>query len=216
MVQKSEIRPLGRPRAYDPEVALERAKDAFYDGGFSGTSLDDLSARTGMNRPSLYAAFGDKRALYLKTLEGDLASKRALMEAALSSGRPLRVVLREIYHAMLDHFLSGDRGPRGCYLVGTAATEAVENPDVREVLASSVRDLDEGFRAAFSAARARGELGAQADPRALALLATSIVHTLALRARAGQPRALLQQVADSAVELLCPGGRPARKPRRRR
>ena len=68
MVQKEETR-LGRPREYDPEVALQRATDAFWDAGFSGTSLDDLSARTGMNRPSLYAAFGDKQALYLKTLE---------------------------------------------------------------------------------------------------------------------------------------------------
>ena len=207
---------MARPRQFDEKRVLRAVRDQFWDAGYAATSLEDLMRVSGLGKGSLYAAFGDKRALYLKTLEGDLASKRALMEAALSSGRPLRVVLREIYHAMLDHFLSGDRGPRGCYLVGTAATEAVENPDVREVLASSVRDLDEGFRAAFSAARARGELGAQADPRALALLATSIVHTLALRARAGQPRALLQQVADSAVELLCPGGRPARKPRRRR
>src|SRR5262249_17102093 len=59
----------GRPRAYDPETALQTAIEAFWQAGYSGTSLDDLSAATGMNRPSLYGAFGDKRALYLKALD---------------------------------------------------------------------------------------------------------------------------------------------------
>jgi AcrR family transcriptional regulator len=188
--------------------------DAFWDAGFSGTSLDDLSARTGMNRPSLYAAFGDKQELYLKTLNEYLAERRTLMVGALSAGRPLRETLRAIYGVMIDRFLAGDRGARGCYLVGTAATEAVENPDVREVLARSVRELDEGFAKAFSAARARGELGADADPRTLALMATGVVHTLALRARAGQSRSSLRAVADSAVELICSSG--ARRPPRKR
>src|ERR1044071_6181888 len=61
-------RPRGRPRAYEPDVALARALDAFWEGGYSGTSLDQLVEATGMNRPSLYAAFGDKQALYLKAL----------------------------------------------------------------------------------------------------------------------------------------------------
>ena len=51
----------GRPRGYEPEVALARALDVFWKDGFAATSLDDLSAATGMNRPSLYGAFGDKR-----------------------------------------------------------------------------------------------------------------------------------------------------------
>src|SRR5262244_3394027 len=167
MVQKEPERRLGRPRAYDPEVALQRAMDAFWDGGFSGTSLDDLSDRTGMNRPSLYAAFGDKQALYLKTLESYRAGRRAAIAAALGAGRPLADTLRAIYYRMLDRFLAGEHGARGCYLVGTAATEAVENPAVRKMLAESMRELDEVFRGAFAAAQARGELSEQADPRGL-------------------------------------------------
>jgi AcrR family transcriptional regulator len=216
MVQKEEARRLGRPRSYDPEVALERATEAFWDAGFSGTSLDDLSARTGMNRPSLYAAFGDKQGLYLKTLESYRAGRRAAIAAALGAGRPLQDVLRAIYARMLDFFLAGEHGARGCYLVGTAATEAVENPEVREMLAGSLGEIDEVFRAAFSAAQARGELGEQADPRALAMFASAVVHTLALRARAGQPRAVLKEVADSAVKLIFSSGGAARKRRRGR
>jgi AcrR family transcriptional regulator len=213
MVQKHEKRRRGRPRAYDPEVALQRAMDAFWDGGFSGTSLEDLSARTEMNRPSLYAAFGDKQALYLKTLDSYRARRRADLTGAFASGRPLRDTLRAIYSWMLDRFLEGDRGARGCYLVGTAATEAVGNPEVREMLAGSLRELDEVFRAAFAAAQGRGELGAEADPKALALLASGVVHTLALRARAGQPRSVLREVADAAVKLICGSGGAKRKSR---
>jgi AcrR family transcriptional regulator len=216
MVQKEEVRRLGRPRAYDPEVALQRAMDAFWDAGFSGTSLDDLSARMGMNRPSLYAAFGDKEALYLKTLDSYRAIRRAAITAVFGSGRSLPDALRELYALMIDRFLAGERGARGCYLVGTAATEAVQNPKVREALAESSRELDEAFRSAFSAAQARGELGKKADPRALAIFASAVVHTIALRARSGQPRAVLRAVADSAVNLICSSGGAAQKRRRRR
>src|SRR5262249_5969886 len=206
----------GRPRAYDPQVALRRATDAFWDGGFSGTSLDDLSARTGMNRPSLYAAFGDKQALYLKTLASYQAGRRAASRAALASNLPLRDALRAIYERMIERFLGGERGARGCYLLGTAVTEAVANPKVREMVAESVQEIDKVFRIAFAAAQARGELGKQTDPHTLAPLASAVVHTLALRARAGQSRAVLRAVADSAVEVLCAGGAVTRRGRRGR
>src|SRR5262245_55977315 len=91
MVQKSapaDARPTrkrrGRPRAYDPETALQNAIDVFWQTGYSGTSLDDLSAATGMNRPSLYAAFGDKRALYLKALDHYWTLGHEAMREALS------------------------------------------------------------------------------------------------------------------------------------
>ena len=64
MVKKEEKRPRGRPRAYDPERAMDRATGAFWRAGYSATSLEDLTAATGMNKPSLYAAFGDKRAFH--------------------------------------------------------------------------------------------------------------------------------------------------------
>jgi TetR/AcrR family transcriptional regulator, copper-responsive repressor len=215
MVQKEERR-LGRPREYDPDVALERAIEAFGEAGFSGTSLDDLSARTGMNRPSLYAAFGDKQSLYLKTLETYLEGRRKAITAALGTDRPLPEALRDLYEHMIDRFLLGEGGARGCYMVGTAATEAVQNPKVREVMAQSLGELDEAFRAAFSAAQARGELGEQADPRGLAMIASSVVHTLALRARSGQPRAVLRALADAAVKLIFFRPEAVRKRRRGR
>jgi AcrR family transcriptional regulator len=213
MVQKGEKRPRGRPREYDPHVALQRAREAFWDAGFSGTSLDDLSDSTGMNRPSLYAAFGDKQALYLKTLKAYHEDRRALLEAIFRPGRPAQESLRAFCGGMIDRFLDGDRGARGCYMVGTAVTEAVGNPQVREILAQASRHLEHVFHRVFAGARDSGEVGPDADPEALAIVATALVHTLALRARSGQPRAALQRVADATLKLIFPARAAPKKKR---
>src|SRR5277367_6135959 len=83
-------RPRGRPRAYRPELALAQARDAFWRDGFAATSLDDLSAATGMNRPSLYAAFGDKQALYVKAYASYRAEVRAAMVDIFKGSLPIR------------------------------------------------------------------------------------------------------------------------------
>ena len=80
----------GRPRAYQPEVALARALDVFWKEGFSATSLDDLSAATGMNRPSLYGAFGDKRELYIKSYESYRERAPQRMGEAFPADLPVR------------------------------------------------------------------------------------------------------------------------------
>src|ERR1700683_5871232 len=95
MVQKKAKQPgvprrRGRPREYDPEQALAKAAESFWKGGYAGTSLDDLVAATGMNRPSLYAAFGDKRDLYVKTLERYQQQSRALSAQLLADSATLR------------------------------------------------------------------------------------------------------------------------------
>src|SRR5256885_16886102 len=83
----------GRPRAYEPEVALARALDVFWKEGFAATSLDDLSAATGVNRPSLYGAFGDKRELYIKSYESYRNRARQRMGEVFSIDAKLRPML---------------------------------------------------------------------------------------------------------------------------
>src|SRR5262249_34114349 len=148
------------------EEALQRATEAFWDGGYAGTSMDELTSRMGINKPSLYAAFGDKKALYLATLEAYKARRRAALIARFSSGRPLRETLHEYFHSMIERYVEGDHGSRGCYLVGTAATQAVSDPEVRELLAGSLREQDRIFENAIRASLERGELGPGTRPEA--------------------------------------------------
>lgn len=196
-------RPRGRPRAYEPETALRHAADAFWRAGYAGTSLDDLSAATGMNRPSLKAAFGDKHDIYVKALSDYWDRKFALMGEVLAPGRPLAETLMQAYDAALGIYFSGEGQPRGCFVVGTAVTEALEDPVVRQIVSEGFTGLDERFRERIELARAEGELGADADPEALALLASATMHTIAIRARAGRPRDELHALAGKAVAAIC-------------
>jgi len=158
MVQKSkktEPKRRGRPRAYDPDDALERAIRAFWKTGYSGTSLDDLSAATGMNRPSLYAAFGDKRALYLKALDHYWALGRAAMKEALTYERPLREALMAVYRAALAVYLPEKGDPRGCFAIGTATTEASADLRIRAHFIAGLRDLDQAFERACDSLKSK-------------------------------------------------------------
>ncbi|PTB24471.1 TetR family transcriptional regulator [Paraburkholderia caribensis] len=160
---KSEKRARGRPRAYDADDALSNATDAFWLGGYSGTSLDTLSDATGMNRPSLYAAFGDKHALYLPA--------------------------------------GGE--PRGCFLIGTAVVESKVDEAVRTRLAQGLKSFDRAFEKRIRRAQTDGELSADADAAVLARVASAILHSLALRSRAGDSRASLRATAAEGVALIC-------------
>jgi AcrR family transcriptional regulator len=203
MVQNKQAVRRGRPRAYDPQAALSRATDAFWKSGYSGTSLDDIASATGMNRPSLYAAFGDKQKLYLKALAHYTELRHAEIREALASERPLPEALMSVYEAALSIYFSGDARPRGCLVVGTAVTEAVGDSKVRSNLAEGILAFDADFEARFQRSRKNGELKRDADPATLAALATATMHTIAIRARAGTPRSELRELARKAVSVIC-------------
>jgi len=192
----------GRPRAYQPEVALGKALDLFRKDGFAATSLDDLSAATGMNRPSLYGAFGDKRDLYIKSYQRYRADARAAMIEIFSGQLPIRKRLERIFAVALDIYLSGDAGPRGCFTVMTAASEAVSDPDIRAMVLEGFSELDKAFAACFRQARKKGELPLASDPQVLAQLASATIHTIAIRARARTPRKELEAIVKGALDVM--------------
>jgi TetR/AcrR family transcriptional regulator, copper-responsive repressor len=198
-----EKRRRGRPREYDADKALASAEDTFWKRGYAGTSLDDLAAATGMNRPSLYAAFGDKRSLYLKTLERYRDEVRAKSRELLADDPSLRVYLERFYEAALDIYFAGAKPARGCYSIGTAATQAAVDPAVRAFLAESIRNTDAFLAGLIRRARDRKEIAANSDPGALARIATATLHTLAVRSRAGHSRKELSAVAASVIDAIC-------------
>src|SRR5229473_2865178 len=175
----------GRPRAYQPEIAL-----------------GDLSAATGMNRPSLYGAFGDKRELYLKSYARYRADARAAMIDIFRDELPIRKRLGRIYAVALDIYLSGDAGPRGCFTVMTAASEAISDPEIHAMVLEGFSELDKAFAACFRLARENGELPASADPQVLAQLASATIHTIAIRARVRVPRRELEAIVTGAIEVM--------------
>jgi AcrR family transcriptional regulator len=201
----SETAPVrrGRPRAYDPQAALKQATETFWKTGYSGTSLDSIAAATGMNPPSLYAAFGNKHAIYLEALARYWEISLAATREALAEDRPLGESLMLAFEAALSIYFSGKGNARGCFVIGTAVTEAGEDAAIRNSVAAGLRAIDADFEARFRKAMERGELKPGADPAALAILASATMHTIAIRARTGARRSELRELARKAVSVIC-------------
>lgn len=196
-------RPRGRPRGFDRDTALRAAAQRFRTHGFTGTSLDELVDATGLSRPSLYAAFGDKRAIYLEALdrtrvwlEGQFAQLAAL-EADLEG------TLKAIFAPTIEVFLTGEQGPSGCIVINTATVEAVHDPEIRERLARIIALEDQSIAAAL--ARAGSPF-----PDAHGRLVTATIQSLSIRARAGAPREDLIRLAKECTATIIASSKPSR------
>jgi AcrR family transcriptional regulator len=185
----------GRPRAFDPEVALKKASDAFKAGGYASTSLDDIVRATGLNRPSLYAAFGDKKSLYLAAIERLWGAIEKQFTALEARGFPLEQTLKVMMAGSIDAYLGGDKGPQGCLAICTASAEASGDADIRKALADVLDLMDERIAGFFARA-------GDNQPLRKARLVAAVMHSLSVRARAGAPRAILEEMAEEAVRQL--------------
>ena len=191
---------MARPREFDPEIALDRAMQIFWAKGYEASSLDDLCGATRLNRSSLYAAFGDKHALFLETIDryGDRAVAR--ITAALSRPLPVREALAAFLSEMIDQIVSGP-GRTGCF-IGNCAAEVARHD--RAAAASVKRNLDRVetvFRDAFARAKASGELASGADIDALARFFVASTQGLRLIGKTNASREVLEDIAG--VMLQC-------------
>ncbi|MEJ8572748.1 TetR/AcrR family transcriptional regulator [Microbaculum marinum] len=205
MVQKRSAR-RGRPRTYDPDRALREARDLFWSRGFAATSLDDLSAATRMNRPSLYGAFGDKRALYHAAMAHYRRDVGAELTRIVAEEAPLRETLMRIYRYVLDIYFPEDGQPRGCFIVSIGVAEAQDDADARRIAAGAFEAFDGLFEKRFRDAVRTGELPGGTDCATLAGIASSIVHFLSVRSRIGESRDTLYAFAQSAVDMILATG----------
>lgn len=199
----------GRPVEYDREQAIQRATDLFWSAGFAATSLDSLSEATQMTRPSLAGAFGDKEALYLEALKRYRNAGVDAMGAALTGKQSLRTELANVLRNATDVYMASANAARGCLLIGTASVEAVHRLPVRHVLKESLGAFNAVLEERIRKAIADGELGPEADAAALASVTSAIMHSLAVRARAGESRRVLDELSGAAVDLIC--GKASRK-----
>lgn len=195
-------RPRGRPRKYDRETALAAARDVFWRQGYAATSLDDLATATAMNRPSLYAAFGDKEQLYIACLGFQAGSMIAGVEAIAAAELNARKFTDTLFARAADLYLSGDKSARGCFMTGTALTPSYVSEEVSAFVRQTFEKIDTVIEDRFRKAKREGELEKGADPRALALLTSSTLHELSILARTGADRAALEERARLAIKLM--------------
>lgn len=192
----------GRPLGFDPAAVLDGSLALFWRHGLSGVSLDMISEATGVARPSLARAFGDKQDLYLKCMERYRVNLRRTLGSALRGEEPIEEGLVAFCMAAITLYMTGGANPLGCLIINTAPSATVDAPDVKEVLNEALAELDGAVSNRLRAAVKHGELSAQTDIASIAYLTAGLVHSLAVRARAGEPARSLRKNARAAIRLL--------------
>jgi TetR/AcrR family transcriptional regulator, transcriptional repressor for nem operon len=193
---------MARPRKFDEAEVVQAARDQFWLHGFNGTSLDDLTDVTGLGRGSLYGAFTDKRALFLRALD-DYAT--AVMDQVLADLRDPEKSGRD---RLVDHIrsitklLTADTKGRGCLMAKSAAEIGATDKDVarriRNWLDGYQRDIAEAIRAA----QRDGDIDPDADPDELALLILALLRGAEALRKGGMPPRAIVAVAEQAIALL--------------
>lgn len=192
----------GRPRKFDPDEALEKAIDVFFVKGYEGTSLDDLTKEMGINRPSLYKAFGNKEALFQTAVRTYYDRNMAGLKATLSRDPD---PLKALETAMIGVAQSQSETQRGCLVVNSCNNVREEDEDnqaINLMLRTLTQDSEEIFYDHLLAAQEQGYLLESANPRELAQYFNGVMQGLALMGRLnGNPDALMSMARQSVTVL---------------
>jgi len=195
MKSKSNPAARGRPRAFDPEAALDRAMHVFWAKGYEGASLSDLTRAMRINRPSLYAAFGNKEQLFRKVLDRYMDGPVAYFGKALAAPKA-RDVVEEIFLGTAT-MADDPRVPAGCLMVQGAL--ACGDASVRKEVASRRAAAEVALRRRLQRAKREGDLPKNTDPAELAHYVMTVVRGMAVQSAGGASTDQLRQVAQIAL-----------------
>jgi AcrR family transcriptional regulator len=198
----------GRPREFDLDKALEAALEVFWRKGYEGASLPDLTEAMGINRPSLYAAFGNKEELFRKVLDRYIEGPAGFVRKALEAPTA-RAVAEQLLNGAID-LVTDTRNPRGCLLVQGALVCGEAAESVRRELAARRAAGEAAIRERFERAVTENDLRADANPDDLARYLVTLIRGMAVQATSGASRKDLRRVADMALQAW-----PTRDGRRR-
>ena len=191
--------PVGRPRIFDLEAAVRTAQAEFWRHGFEATSLAALAEAIGVHKPSLYAAYGDKRAIYLRAFEAYQRDAAVLVTTALSKPR-LRDALATFFASDLDLFTA--ESGAGCFMLATALPLAGTDPQIANRVRTALTNLRSAVVERLVQAD-RAELAPQIEIETAADLFLSTHIALANRARSGEARDTLDQSARRLIDVIC-------------
>jgi len=193
---------VGRPRAFDVDVALDRALDVFWRKGYEGASMAELTDAMGINRPSLYAAFGNKEELFRKVLDRYLAGPAGFACAALEAPTAREVAERLLFGAV--DALTDPEHPRGCLVVLGALSCGTTAEPIREELVLRRAAAEAALRDRFFLARENGDLPGTSDPGDLARYIWALLHGMTVHAASGATRGDLRCLAEMVIRSWPP------------
>lgn len=189
---------MGRHRQFEPNDVLDRAMTLFWDRGYDATSVDDLVKATGVNRASLYASFGDKKAVFMKAFQHYLASSViGRVDAACQIVGP-RQALLDFFDQVLG--LSDSGCGKGCLITNTAAEFGTRDGDVLEQAREALAAIENAMDRCLRRAQAEGDLTKDADIRLRARHLLAALQGLLVLSKVNPDKKSLGHVAQRAVE----------------
>jgi len=191
---------MGRPRGFDENAALEAAMRVFWEKSYEGATLSDLTSAMGINKSSMYAAFGDKAALFRRAMERYREGPMRYMRDALE-----KAVLRDSVAGLLHStvvFLSQPGHPRGCFSVQAALACGVDAEPIQQAMVEWRRAGEEALRKRFVKARRAGELPRDISPADLARFIATVMAGLAVQAVNGATHDEMKRIADLALNSI--------------
>lgn len=198
MIQKKR----GRPRKFDPEAAVLQAVEVFWEKGYDGTSLDDLTEAMGINRPSLYAAFGDKGQLFLRAIEAYGRDMSSTAVDAFEADGDLGRAVEAFFETALSLATRDGGKPHGC-LIGSAAMASISDVEGVGELIRNMSALSRGrLQARFEREIETGGLPPGFPSSQRAALMLELMQGQAFRARLGENREIIAQSADVRISAV--------------
>ncbi|MBY5933512.1 TetR/AcrR family transcriptional regulator [Tateyamaria omphalii] len=198
----NDTKKMGRPRTFDEQEALLAAMNAFWAKGYDGTSMKDLTSAMGISGPSLYSAFGDKRELYLKTIDryADVDGCAPIVE--YESADTIEEAIRRFLTVVVTHSTQQEGAPRGCFLASCVAMTVGEVDGVAERMEKAIRDTDARLAKRFDEEKAKGNLSENFPSEARARLLHDMRQGLVHRSRAGWSAEPLLEDLDDRVRMV--------------
>ena len=193
----------GRPREFDRDVALRRARDLFWERGYEGVSMSDLTERLGLASARIYAAFGSKEDLFREAIKHYENAEGGFVDRAFAEGPTVVGGMERMFRGAIELY-TRRTGPRGCMVVLSATNYAKENDSLSHFLAGHRR-----LRTASIARKIRqgidsGELRPELDPDVLGDLYATTLHGIAIQAKDGVSRKRLLACIPALLSLLKP------------
>jgi AcrR family transcriptional regulator len=196
MERTNSIMAVGRPRAFDAGKALDRAMQVFWRKGYIGASLSDLTKAMGINRPSLYAAFGNKESLFFKVLDRYLKGPSGYLSQSLKAPTA-RAVAERMFHGVIN-LLTDPKTPATCLWVHSVLS--CGDSHLRKEFAAQRTAAHAEFRTRFKRAIMEGDLPADADAAALAHFVMTVNFGLTVQASTGATRKELLRIMATALK----------------
>ena len=187
-------------KSFDEDIAVEKAMQVFWEKGFDSASIADLIDGTGINRGSLYNAFGGKQPLFVKALLKYDADRQAMLAGLEALDDPKKAV-STFFDSIVDKTVS-DQHHKGCFMFNTALEISTHDDEVKNIVTNGIKAIEAFFRRSIEVGQARGEIRQSLDPKATAKTLVALTVAIRVLGRGVFSKTALLGIADEAKRLI--------------